>query len=148
MLNRKQKIEELMEGLQSFRRTMIFHGIPSAKMPRVTPSQWIVLHFVAQRGENSIKDVAHALNITSSAATQLVDGLVRSGYMIREIDSKDRRLVMLTLSKKTKNQVERMKKEALQKFLNIFKVLNNKEFDQYYALNKKIVQRLLNKKSL
>jgi DNA-binding MarR family transcriptional regulator len=145
MTNRKQKIEELMENFQSLKRTMVFHATPSMKIPRITPSQWGVLRFVLQRGESTVKDVAKALGITSSAATQLIDGLVINGYVTRGELTEDRRKVTLTLSNKTKKQVEKMKKQALQKFLKFFEVLNDKEFDQYILFNKKIVKKLLKK---
>ncbi len=145
MTNRKQKIQELMENFQSLKRTMVFRAPGAVNMPRITPSQWGVLMFLEQSNESTVKEVAKALGITSSAATQLIDGLVTSKYIVRETFEEDRRTVILTLSKKTKAQVDKMKKEGLQKFLKLFEVLNNKEFDQYILLNKKIVERLLKK---
>ena len=145
MTNRKQKIEELVENFQSLKRTMVFRATPSMKIPRITPSQWGLLMFVEQRGKSTVKEAAKALGITSSAATQLVDGLVISGYVKRETQAKDRREVVLTLSNKTKAEVDKMKKQGLQKFLKFFEVLNDKEFNQYILLNKKIVERLLKK---
>lgn len=145
MLSRKQKLEELLESFGSLRRMMAFRGTDYATVPRITPSQWGVIMLVQQRGESSVKDIARTLHVSSSAATQLVDGLVKSGYVAREEHAKDRRAVVLTLSKKTKNQVVKMKKRMIQKFLQVFKVLTEKEFNQYYALHKKIVQRFSNK---
>jgi DNA-binding MarR family transcriptional regulator len=145
MINRKQKVKELLENFQSLRRSMAFHAPGALNIPRITPSQWGVLMFVEQKSKSSVKDVAKALGITSSAATQLIDGLVASGYMVRETPEKDRRTVVLTLSKKTKAQVDKMKKEGLRKFLYLFEVLNDKEFGQYILLNKKIVDKLLKK---
>lgn len=140
MENRKKKIEELMENFQSLKHHMAFRFIGSSKTPRITPSQWGVLMLIEQRGENTIKDVAEALGITSSATTQLVDGLVKNEYVVRETQTKDRREVRLTLSKKTKTQVGKMNKQILQRFLKFFEVLNDKEFNQYFTLNKKIIQ--------
>lgn len=139
MISRKQKVEEFLIDLQSLKRAMTFRMVGSADIPRITPSQWGVFMFIEERGESTIKDVAKALGITSSAATQLVDGLVSSGYVNRKTDEEDRRAVALTLSKKTKEHVNKMKKQGLQKFLTLFKVLNDKEFNQYLELNKKIV---------
>lgn len=146
MINRKQKIEELLENFHSLRRTMVFQTTSSVEIPRITPSQWGVLMFALQRNQSTVKDVAKALGITSSATTQLIDGLVKSGYMERETPAGDKRTVVLTFSKKTKTQVGKMKKQALQKFLKFFEVLNDQEFNQYVALNKKIVERLLKNK--
>jgi DNA-binding MarR family transcriptional regulator len=145
MINRKQKVKELLENFYSLRRMMVFHTSSRLKIPRITSSQWGVLMFVEQRNESTVKDVAQALGISSSATTQLVDGLVASGYIVRKTSTEDRRTVALTLSTKTQKQVEKMKKEGLQKFLKLFEVLNDKEFDQYLLLNKKIVEKLFKK---
>ena len=145
MKNRKNKIKDLLESLGSLRRHMAFCSADSGKMPRITPSQWNALMMIEHYGESALKDVAKALGVTSSAATQLIDGLVASGYVIRKTYAKDRRAVTLTLSKTTKAQVDKMKKEGLKKFLTFFEVLNDKEFDQYILLNKKIVERLSKK---
>jgi DNA-binding MarR family transcriptional regulator len=145
MNNRKQKIEELIENFHSLRRKMMFHASGNTKLPRITPSQWGVLMFIEQQGKSTVKDVARALSITSSATTQLIDGLVASKYIMRETSIKDRRTVILTLSKNTKTQVDKMKKEGLRKFIKLFEVLNDKELDQYILLNKKIVEINLKK---
>ncbi len=140
MISRKQKVEELLTDLHSLRRAVAFRMNGSAHGPRVTPAQWSALMRIEQRKGSTVKDVAETLGITSSAATQLVDGLVASGYLVREPRVEDRRSVILTLSKKSRGQVDRMKRHALQKFLKVFKVLSDAEFNQYIALNKKIVQ--------
>lgn len=145
MTDRKQKVKELMDSFQALKRSMAFRPVELAKMPRVTPSQWGVLMMIEGQGGSTVKDVAEGLGITSSAATQLVDGLVANGYVIREEHTEDRRRVTLTLSKKTKNQVEKMKKQFSQQFLTLFEVLNDEEFDQFILLNKKIVERSLKK---
>jgi DNA-binding MarR family transcriptional regulator len=143
MKDRKKKVEELLVDLQSLKHAMTFRIAGRANVPRITPSQWGVLMLIKKSGESTVKDVAEALGITSSAATQLVDGLVSSGYLMRETYAEDRRSVKLTLSKKTKTHVDKIKKRGIHKFLKFFEVLNDKEFDQYILLNKKIVERLL-----
>src|SRR3989344_6557193 len=145
MNQRKQKVEELIRNFQPLRHAMALPTTQYEGIPRITSSQWGVLMFVEQFGESTVKDVAKSLCITSSAATQLIDKLVTSGYVVREMHTQDRRAVTLTLSKKTKIRVNKMKKEVLQKFLKFFEVLNDKELDQYILLNKKIVERLLKK---
>jgi DNA-binding MarR family transcriptional regulator len=145
MPNRKEKIEELLESMGALRRTMAFRPVAPKKMPRITPAQWGALMVIEHHGESTLKDMAKALGITSSAATQLIDGLVTSGYVVRKTHAKDRRAVTLTLSNTTKAHVDTIKKQALQKFLKFFEVLNDKELDQYILLNKKIIGKLLRK---
>ena len=146
MKDRKQKIEELLEGMRAMRRNMPFRGIESNKMPRITPSQWGVVMLIGQRGKVSMKDVAKVLHMTSSAVTQLVDGLVENGYVEREESAEDRRTVMLALTKKTKKQVAKMKGHMVKRFLEVFDVLTDKEFYQFCALQKKISQKFSAKK--
>ena len=145
MTNRKQKIEELVESMSSFKRNMAFRGIGEHKAPKITPSQWGVLMLIGQSSEVSVKEVASILHISSSATTQLVDGLVKNGYVIRKEQIKDRRAVVLTLSQKTKNQFEKMKTQMIQSFLGIFEALTDKEFNQFCFLHKKIAQGFLKK---
>lgn len=142
MTNRKEKFEEFLKGFQSLRRTMAFKPVGPQKMPRITPSQWGVLMLLQER-DASVKDVAESLQVSSSAATQLVDGLVKSGYVQRDEHAEDRRAVALTLTKKTKEHIETMKSHASAKFLKMFEGLNDKEFNQYVALNRKIISTFL-----
>lgn len=127
------------------RRHMTFRSTGSREMPRITPSQWGALMVIEQHGGSTLKDMAESLVITSSAATQLVDGLVASGYVTRGTSTEDRRAITLTLSKKTEVHITKMKKQIVQEFLNFFAVLNDTELDQFLALNKKIVAGFLKK---
>lgn len=145
MLNRKQKIEELLEDFGSLKRVMVFRGFDIKKMPRITPSQCNVLMLIEQRGVCSVKDVADALGISSSAATQLVDGLVEGTHVTRSENAQDRRAVSITLSKPIKSKIKAMKRHMAQKLLAVFELLTDAEFSQYCALNKKIVQGFLQK---
>jgi DNA-binding MarR family transcriptional regulator len=147
MKDRKQKVEELLTDLRALRRTTAFGSAGSAKVPRITPSQWGVLMHIEQHEKSTVKDISQTFKISSSAATQLADGLVKSGYIERNISSEDRRITTLTLSQKSKSQIAQMKKHALQKFLTLFKVLNDREFEQYLALTKKLVTASFPKKT-
>jgi DNA-binding MarR family transcriptional regulator len=146
MTDRKKKVEDLLTDLRSLRRAMTLQSPKSGKSPRITPSQWGVLMVVEQHGRCTVKSVSEALGISSSAATQLVDGLSTNGYLKRETSSEDRRTVMLVLSKKSEQQMRNMKAQALRKFLKLFEVLSDREFDRYFALNKKIVNASFSKK--
>lgn len=134
-----------MESMRALRRHSAFHSASHATLPRITPSQWGAILTIEELGESTVKDVADALGITSSAATQLINGLVDNGYVLRTASKKDRRTVLLKLSKKTKVHVAQMKKQLVRKFLKLFEVLNEKEFSQYLALNKKIAERFSKK---
>lgn len=112
--------------------------------PGVTPSQLGVLMVLEEQDAVSVKEVASMLGITSSAATQLVDGLVAGGYVMRSENKNDRRKMVLTLSSTTKKQVNKMKEDMTKKFLGLFEVLTDDEFDQFLMLHDKIIRGLSN----
>lgn len=137
-----------MEGFQSLKRSMAFHPVGTGTSPRITPSQWGVLMVIEARGDCTVKDVAETLSITSSAATQLVDGLVTSGYVMRDEYAEDRRRVTLALSPKTRTQVEKMKKQFSTQCLVMFEALDDEEFDQFMLLYNKIIERHSKRKEM
>ena len=144
MNDRLLKLEELMKSFQAFKKPGMFKG-GTTKLPHITPSQWAVLRIIGQRITCTVKDISLSLCMSSSAVTQLVDGLVSSRYVVRKINEKDHRKVALSLSPKSIKSFEYMKKHMLERMINIFKVLNDKEFEQLYKLNKKISNSLLDK---
>jgi DNA-binding MarR family transcriptional regulator len=142
---RREKIEELVESLQALRRGMIGHATHHSPAPALPPSQWIALIYIKQHAPTSVKEVARALTITSSAATQLIDSLVENGYVVRTQDPRDRRGVSLTPSKKTRGHVAKMRRAAVRKFERMFSSLSDREFNQYCALSKKMITSMHSK---
>jgi DNA-binding MarR family transcriptional regulator len=144
MTSRKEQLEELLESFQMLKRNMSSFAIPK-ESAKITFAQWMALRLLAQRDGQTIKEVATALGISSSAATQLVDPLVRGGYISRKQSIADRRSVQLTLSKKAVAKMAEMKKRTLARLVDVFSVLNNEEFKHYIEINKKISQAMLQK---
>ncbi|MDE2173543.1 MAG: MarR family transcriptional regulator [Patescibacteria group bacterium] len=143
MISRKQKIEELLTDFHSIRRSIAFHKGGARHTPRITPAQWALLMCIEERKESTVKDAAKSLGITSSATTQLADGLVAGGYLTRKVATKDRRTVTLALSEKNRKQLKQLKKRALERFFEIFKSLTDAELNQYLTLNRKIARGFL-----
>jgi DNA-binding MarR family transcriptional regulator len=108
----------------------------------VTPSQGFVLHFVAEHEAANVKAIARALNISSSAATQLIAGLEEKGYVVRQTSPNDRRAISLSLSDKAKKLFKEFKEQRLKKMIEVFEALSDEELAQYSALNKKIAESI------
>ena len=56
-------------------------------------------HFGTEESHNN-KKIAEKMSLSPSRLTRIVDGLVSKGYMTREIDSRDRRNMKVSLSKR------------------------------------------------
>lgn len=143
---RKQHIEQIVEGMHAIKRKLITcAGKSSASQdtPVITHSQWAVLGVIARKEHVGIKDVAKTLSISSSAATQLVEELVKNGYVLRKGDEQDRRALLLTLSPTYKTHMRQMHKKRMAQFMDIFDILTDTELAQYAKLNKKISENIL-----
>ncbi|HEY5588825.1 MAG TPA: MarR family transcriptional regulator [Candidatus Paceibacterota bacterium] len=143
MINRKKIIEDLLQNMHAMRHKLMV-GYTAKREVVITPSQGFVLRFVAKNSSVNVKAITQALNITSSATTQLVDGLVEKGYLIRRVDSKDKRITTLLLSLKAKKLFKKFEEKRLQKMTTFFNVFTDEELTQYVTLNKKITDNIIN----
>ena len=64
----------------------------------VAPSQLQLLQLIEQRQSASLKTLASDMHLTPGAITQLVEGLVRAGYVTRTESSEDRRISVVALT--------------------------------------------------
>lgn len=111
----------------------------------IAHSQWFVLKIIEHYKNRSIKDIAETLGISSSAATQLVDGLVRRGYVTRQDDPKDRRSVRLELSPKGKKNVTATNEKRINEMAGLFDALTDSELEECLRLQRKILSKFLHK---
>jgi len=77
------------------------HGEMAYRMVSgITGSQFFVLKKIQGKGRMTVTEVADALGVSLSAITALVDRLVKSGFVVRNRDEQDRRLVWLEATEK------------------------------------------------
>jgi len=120
-------------------------GFSHAGHGDITGSQWFVIRYIFQNEGTSTNEVAEALDMSGSAVTQLVNGLVKKGYIKRKSKPTDRRASTLMLSLHSRKKIQDFKKKRIVMMLHMFTALTDAEFKQYVALNKKIFTSLTNK---
>lgn len=145
-MKKDKSVEDLMSLFYALRHKIISENGKILKQFHLTLSQWLVLGTICAHKCNTIKDLAEFLGISSSAATQLVNGLEKEGYISKSPGEKDKRCTILIPSQKTKKILEKVERIGTEKFLKIFGVLSKKEFETYVSLNKKIVEHIQNTK--
>lgn len=108
----------------------------------VTLSQQVILLMVAARGAVGVKEIAEAQMISSSAATQAVDALVKKGYLLRSQDKRDRRATIVALGPEYEQIVNKRVGNAAAYLTPIFSSLTKEELEEYERLNHKLVSCL------
>lgn len=141
-MNRAQHVQELLEGFGVLQQKMLAKHRLMADISKVTFSQWRVLEIIDRAGKASIKDIHTQLGITSSAATQLVNELVKKKSVVRRADLHDARVSVVALSPKMSTLLRALKKQNLSMTVQLFGALRDNEFKQYITLNKKIINSI------
>lgn len=134
MENRRRLIETIFENFYAIRQKIASELNLSFDEMQLTYSQWLVLNLVRKNKSINIKDLAELLDITSSAATQIVDGLVNKGLLSRKRSKTDRRVLEIALLKKSINQLRR----GMNKISPIFDMLDDDELLKFCELNSRI----------
>ena len=100
-----EQVERVVRGTRAF-GAMIAGSLASVDPP-ITMPQWRVL-VLAESEPQNVKSVAEDLGVHPSNATRLCDRLVRAGLLDRRPLENDRRQVVLTLTARGRNIVDRV----------------------------------------
>jgi len=105
-------------------------------------SELLALLILEQHGEIIMSQIADYINIPLSTATGLVNRLVKNGYIERERNESDRRIVAIQLTDKGKVVTERVKGIALGYLGLIDQVLSDEESQVLYNVMEKVLHVL------
>lgn len=144
MSSRKQHIEDIVENMYAIKRRIVACTLIKAgekpSIASITPAQWAIIKAISEKEKATTGTVAETLQISSSAATQLVEGLVENGYVVREVDKADRRASILKIPAAHKEKMAQMKAATTERLTTLFDVLSDDDIALYATLNKKIIE--------
>ncbi|WP_400263924.1 MarR family winged helix-turn-helix transcriptional regulator [Staphylococcus nepalensis] len=115
----------------------------------VNISQILALSKLKEEGPQKPSSLALALGYTSGAITKLTNNLVKEDYILREHQKNDRRVVLITITKKGLEVLEEAQKQGQNMRNEVYSVLNIEEVEQLLSIQKKLFERVkyLNTKS-
>jgi DNA-binding MarR family transcriptional regulator len=134
------KIEESL-GLmmQAFRQA--FRKSDVSFDHTLSRSQREVVMLIHEQQSVSIKDIATHLELTSSAATQLVDALVEKDILSRKEKPADRRVVEVTFADTFASHMANLKKNKTQIISELFIDVTQEEIETISRVAEKISKR-------
>lgn len=94
---------------------------------------------ITEAGQIKMSDFAKILNLKTSGATQLIDKLVENKIVQRIQNKNDRRNVFISLTNKTKNKMNKIKKIQSAILEEIFSPLTDSELQVLNSLFQKII---------
>ncbi len=108
----------------------------------VTQSQFLVVTALHGRGACRMSDLARGLHVSMPTATGLVDRLYRSGHAKRGAGPKDRRQVVVTLTRKGEDVVQRFQDSVARRWEEMFQGFSAIELEAFRAVFLKLAERL------
>ena len=139
---RTQQIQRFFESMANLQRLIDGKGLNYLQKLKLSRPQAVLMFFISHKPDCGIKDIAEVMNFSSSAATQMVEGLVAQGLLSREMHPKDRRSVIIKLSRKGQQRFNQFKKIHFQYMQKLLSGLSDQEMNVLINLPIKMSKQL------
>jgi DNA-binding MarR family transcriptional regulator len=144
-MNREELINEVITGYGNTGRLLKSYMHESGSHQEIGPSQLHLLFSIASWVPAPTQKVlAQYLHVTPGALSQLIDPLVEAGYITRQTNETDRRMVHLALSAKGKQQFDEMKADRSKLFAVLLQSLSDDELQVMLSAQRKMFEALEN----
>lgn len=139
-MERSKLMFKIFEGIGSIGKIMSKQCDHSDRAKAMlSGTQLRVMFCLAQHGSLNVKQFAEMFGISSSAVTQMVDGLVKEGWLERKADAGDRRKVDIVLTVKGEKRLAEAKEKRFEKLKLLFEPLDDRELLQLSKIHQKII---------
>jgi len=109
---------------------------------RITQSELLFFSSLDECTAISSNELARTMGLSPSRISRVVDKLVISGYLDRNIDSSDRRAITLCLTDKGKEIKNKIDEERQICENQVLKVLPNEEIEKFREIIEKIIKAI------
>jgi DNA-binding MarR family transcriptional regulator len=109
----------------------------------ITLPQCLILEFIHREGELKMTDLANSMGVTTAAMTGIIDRLVRDGYIARNFDPQDRRVIKVKLTTKANTLVKRINQQKRQMVIKIFGKISASDRQDYLRIVTQIKDMLI-----
>lgn len=117
----KNYIERIQIAFQTLFQKMQPEMLATLQSHEVTPTQLFVMVYVSKQKSCKVSELAEHLDVKPSAVTLMIDRLEQHGFVSREHDKKDRRVVNIRLTEQGEEklrQVLEARKAVVQQYLS------------------------------
>lgn len=138
------KIDSIADNLISI-HPLLFKSIskPLRNQTSITPGGMFVLGSLKRHGKLSMSDIGKCLSMPKPHVTVIVDKLIEEGYVERQSDPKDRRIVNILLTAKGLADFESIKKAIAENLKVKLSLLSNEELEILATASKQVKEILI-----
>jgi DNA-binding MarR family transcriptional regulator len=139
-MDRRKAAQEFFQEIDTLRRLGAARIERGGSLP--TPARMAVLCVIAERGPSGIKAIAEKFGMTSSAVTQLVNGLVDDGLLARAGDAGDKRKTILEMTAAGRAALTKIHRAREKLAGTMFEALTDSELDSLRVIHRKMIDHL------
>ena len=140
----KLKIDQIAENLITI-QPLLYKSIsrPLRNHTSITPAGMFVLGSLKRYGILSMTDIGKYLSMPKPHITVIVDKLIEEGYVERQNDPKDRRIINIQITEKGLQDFEAIKQSVTENMKSKLIMLNDDELDQLEAASRQVKEILI-----
>jgi DNA-binding MarR family transcriptional regulator len=137
MMSREELIQGIIENLARCQRPAMD---ANWKQFGLSHAQMSMLYLLFYHKRSNAKQIAEFLGITNSAVAQLMDPLVDKGLVSRQHDSKDRRIVHLSLTPEGRGVLKKLSRHKFAGLRTALGALDDEDLEHTHRLFQKIAK--------
>ncbi len=140
----KQIVETIAENLISI-HPLLYKSIskPMRSKTSITPGGMFVLGSLKRHGSLSMTDIGKCLSMPKPHITVIVDRLIEAGYVERQSDPKDRRIINISLTSKGLKDFEKIKQSSSATLKQKLILLNDEELEKLASSTQQVKEILI-----
>jgi len=100
----------------------------------LTFPQFFVLNLLSSSQKLKMRDLADTLKVTTANTTGIVQRLVEHGYVKREYEPKDRRVIYVTLTSKARDLLKKIETKRNRLLMKVFGKISEVDRQQYLKI--------------
>lgn len=111
----------------------------------ITLPQFLILDFLEKNREAKMSGLARFMSVTTAAMTGMIDRLVKYGYVVREQEESDRRIVKIRITPKGSNSIKKINNQRRHMIIDIFGRVSERDRSDYLRVLMNIKEILSDK---
>ena len=131
---------ELLEKMHSFRRAK-----PQKSIDESLQGEAFVLHYLAQHGEGVLPgEISNEMRVSSARIAQTLNNIEKKGWITRQIDTNDRRRILVNLTPEGKTAAEKHHQAISNLAIKILSMLGEHDAKEYVRIMGRLAELLPN----
>ncbi|MBN2045385.1 MAG: MarR family transcriptional regulator [Anaerolineales bacterium] len=137
-----KNLDALLDLFALFMRNSMHSAVIHSREAGLSMPQLRTLMILHHKGASAITEIAEGLNVSTAAASQMVDRMVHEGLILRAEDPNDRRVKQIRMTDKGSEVLKENFSARRAWFIEMIKSLTDDEREQVYRAFELLVRKL------